>query len=103
MRVFFPLAALLAGAQALSSSLYQKRAGVDICANIDCSVTLPNPLTGKSMAFGNISEITPISPFSCPIEVLNAFVSFGRHVRVCVRNSCPCQVKPRPYRGFCGR
>lgn len=105
MRVFFPLAALLAGAQALSSSLYQKRAGVDICANVGCSVALPSPLTGKSIAFGDIGEITPVAPFFLPDRSAQRvfLVSFGRRVCVSLRNSRPRQVQPCPYRGFSGR
>ena len=57
MRVIFPLVALVAGAQALSSSLYQKRGGTDLCSNVGCSVAMANPLTGKSITFGNIGEI----------------------------------------------
>jgi len=56
MRVFFPLVALLAGAQALSSSPPQKRAGLDVCAYLDTSCAFPNPLTGKPIDFGNIGE-----------------------------------------------
>jgi len=55
MRVLFPLVALLAGAHALSSSPYQKRAGSDTCANIEATVEFPNPLNGKPITFGSIS------------------------------------------------
>lgn len=63
MRVLFPLVALVVGAQALSSSLYQKRGGTDMCCNIGSPVALTNPLTGKSMTFGNLGEIILVDPF----------------------------------------
>jgi len=95
MRVSLSLVALVAGAQALSSSLYQKRGGVDTCANVKCSVDIPNPLTGKTTAFGGIGEIILFSSY--PIVVLNAFFfgSFGRHVSMPFRNTRLCQVQFR--------
>ena len=81
MRVFFPLVALVAGAHALSSSLYQKRGGLDTCSNIGSSVTINNPVSGKPINFGNIGEIIPV--LSHPTVALNAFfASFGRHLCV---------------------
>ena len=62
MRVFIPLVALLAGAQALSSSLNQKRGGLDVCSNVNVAVVLPNPLTGRPIPFGQMSEITLVDP-----------------------------------------
>lgn len=62
MRVLFPLVALLAGAQALSSSLYQKRSGLDVCAFIDASCDFPNPVNGKPISFGHIGEIILLDP-----------------------------------------
>ena len=63
--MLFPLVALLAGAQALSSSPPQKRAGLDVCAYLDASCAFPHPLTGKSINFGNIGEIVLTgSPYS---------------------------------------
>ena len=59
MRVSLSLVALVAGAQALSSSLYQKRGGVDTCANVKCSVDISNPLNGKTTPFGDIGENHP--------------------------------------------
>jgi len=61
MRVFLSLVALVAGAQALSSSLYQKRGGVDTCANVDCSVDFSNPVGGKTLNFGNIKSCLCLS------------------------------------------
>ena len=55
MRVLFYLVALAVGAQALSS---QKRAGSDVCSNLKCPVSLANPVSGKSVDFGNMSEFT---------------------------------------------
>ena len=57
MRVLLSFLALLAGAQALSSSLYAKRSGFDVCAYIDTSFALPNPHTGSLISFGQISKI----------------------------------------------
>jgi len=53
--VFFSFAVLLAGVQAMSSSLYQKRAALDVCSNVGCSVSLPNPLDGKTIKFGDLN------------------------------------------------
>lgn len=103
MRVLFPLVALLAGAQALSSSLYQKRGGLDVCSNVECSVSLPNPLTGKTINFGKIGEITLVDP-SLVLSDQNAQpVFFGRRVSLSFRNSFPLQLQCYSCRGFFGR
>ena len=62
MRVLFSLVVLAAGAQALSTSLYQKRSAVDFCANLGCSVSFPNPHSGQPTHFGNLGEITIVEP-----------------------------------------
>lgn len=65
MRVLFFLITLVASAQALSSSLYQKRGGSDVCSNVKCSVSFPNPVGGNSVDFGDMSEFILLdSPFA---------------------------------------
>lgn len=62
MRVLFYLAALVAGAQALSSPLHQKRGGSDVCSNLKCPISFANPVDGKPMNFGNMSETILLCP-----------------------------------------
>lgn len=60
MRVLFSLVALFATAQALSSPLHIKRGGSDVCSNLECSVSFTNPVTGKPVDFGGMSEPIPL-------------------------------------------
>lgn len=73
MRVLFPLVALVASAHALSSSLYQKRGGVDSCSNVECGVSFASPLNGKAIDFGNLGEAILVDPSF--LLVLNAVLS----------------------------
>jgi len=51
MRFVFPLAILLAGAQALTQPV-AKRQSLDICAYVDADLEVTNPLTGSPLVLG---------------------------------------------------
>lgn len=53
MRVFLPLVALFAGAHALTQPLV-RRESLDVCAYVDASLSVPNPLTGNPLVVGHL-------------------------------------------------
>ncbi|KAF9786666.1 hypothetical protein BJ322DRAFT_664639 [Thelephora terrestris] len=69
MRVFFSLVALVAGAQALSNPLNQKRGGgSDVCSSSGCSLSFDNPVTGKTTNFGNYDQCTCLSQVNSVVK-----------------------------------
>lgn len=104
MRVLFPLVTLLAGAQALSNSLNQKRGGgLDVCAYVDVGVEFNNPLTGKPMSFGHIGGSILVGPCLRSLNQAPSVLFHIRCVRVSFGDSYPRQEPPHSSRGLFGR